>query len=303
MQQNKIELRQRRDVGEMITIYFDFFKYNVKNFTNIFINYNGIFILAFLLISYLLVTGFMGVASSNGNSESDTMLIGIGVLLFFVVFVIVSALNYSLASSYMIHYVKTTEDKPVDKKPVWQTVYNSLGVIIAFILFLVLIYVVFLMLSVVLAFIPIIGTLVQYVLSFAMTSWFGISFMVMLNEKKGVMDSFSEGWNLVKSNFWTCVGTNLVIGMLAGILILLILTIPGILIGIYTFHAAQTDVEIAQSVTAKVIYTLGTTAFLLAMAYSQSLSQFINGILYFSLHEKTYNDYTREKINQIGKPE
>ncbi len=299
MQQNKIELRQRRDVGEMITIYFDFFKKNYKQFTNIFINYNGIFILAFLLISYLLVSGFMGLASSNGERESDTMLLGIGALLFIVVFVIVAALNYSLASAFMITYVKSETTK-VDKKTVWNLVYNKLGVIIAFILFLVLIYFVFVVLSIVLAFIPILGTLVQYVISFAMSSWFGISFMVMLRENKGVIDSFSEGWMLVKTSFWTCVGANLVIGMIAGILILLILSIPGILIGIYTFHAVNTGDDISTSVVAKIIYTLGTTFFLLGIAYSQALSQFINGILYFSLHEKTYNENTREKIKQIG---
>ena len=300
MQDNKIELRQRRDVGEMITVYFDFFKQNFKTFTNIFINYNGIFILAFLLISYMLITGFFGAASSNGNSDSDAILIGGGAILFLIVFIIVAALNYSLASSFMIKYVKKPPQEVVSKKDVWKLVYNKIGTIIAFILFLVLIYFAFMIISIVLAFIPIIGALVQYVISFAITSWFGISFMVMLNEEKSVIDSFSEGWNLVKNNFWTCVGTNLVIGILAGILILLILAIPGVLVGIYTFHATSTEIEITQSVTAKIIYTLGLTSFLLAIAFSQALSQFINGILYFSLHEKTYNEFTRKKIEQIG---
>lgn len=303
MQQQKIELRQPRDLGDLITIYFDFLKQNFKNFTSIFITYNGIFILAFLLISYMLVTGFMGIAATSPENQSDTILVGAGVILFFIVFMVVSALNYSLASSYAIQYVNTPEGGIVDKNTVWKLIANNLGNIIAFILFLMLIYTVFIILSFVLAFIPILGTLVQYVFSFAISSWFGISFMVMLKENKGVIDSFYEGWYLVKNNFWTCVGTNLVIGLLVGVLILLILTIPGVLIGIYTFHAVQTEFEIVQSVPAKIIYTLGLTFFLLAMAFSQSLSQFINSILYFSLHEKTYNELTQSKIEEIGRQE
>jgi hypothetical protein len=303
MQQQKIELRQSRDLGDLITIYFDFLKLNFKNFTSIFITYNGLFILAFLLISYMLVTGFMGMASSSPDNQTDTFLIGAGVVLFFIVFIIVSALNYSLASAYAIQYVNTPAEEPVEKTTVWKRITNNIGSIIAFILFLMLIYTVFMILSIILAFIPILGTLVQYVISFGISSWFGISFMVMLQEKKGVIDSFYEGWDLVKNNFWTCVGTNLVIGLLVGVLILLILTIPGILIGIYTFHAVQTDFEIVQSVPAKIIYTLGLTFFLLALAFSQALSQFINSILYFSLHEKTYNQLTRAKIEEIGKSE
>ncbi len=58
MFQKKIEFRQKLDVGDIVTYYFDFLKQNIKSFTNIFISYNGIFILAFLGISYLLVTGF-----------------------------------------------------------------------------------------------------------------------------------------------------------------------------------------------------------------------------------------------------
>ncbi len=298
MQQEKIELRQKFDVGEMIKIYFDFFKQNFKNFTNIFISYNGVFILTFLGISYLLVTGFIGVSKNSGD-DSATMLIGFGALAFFLVFIVVAALNYSLSSSYISHYVKQ-DGIDVEKKSVWKLVLYNFGNIIVFILLLIVIYIGFFVASMILAFIPIIGGIAQWILSLAMTSWFGVSFMVMLHEKKGVTEAFGEGWRLVTKNFWKCVGVNLIIGVLTGILIILVLTIPGVLIGIYSFHAVETGVDIKNSVVAKTVWIIGLCVFFVIITYSQVLSQFINGILYFSIHEQTYNEYTREKIKQIG---
>ena len=145
------------------------------------------------------------------------------------------------------------------------------------------------------------GTLVQYVIQFWVTSWLGISFMVMLYENKNPIDALGEGWDLVKANFWKCVGANFILGLLVGILLLLLLIIPGVLVGFYSFHVVESGTIIAESAVAKIIYTLSLCAFFVVMAYSQSLSQFINGILYFSLHEQKYNINTREKIDQIGK--
>ena len=305
MPQKKIELRQRLDVGDLVTVYFDFLKQNFKSFTNIFISYNGIFILAFLGISYLLVTGLIGVFGTvSGLNETSTeiesaMYLGLGVLIYLIIFIIVATLNYSLSSSYISLYV-LQETIEIDKKSVWKKVKKNLSNIIVFTLLLIVIYVGYFIVSVVLAIIPIIGSIAQYILNFAITSWFGVSFMVMIHQRKNVTDSFSEGWVLVLKNFWKCVGVNLIIGLLTAILLLLVLSIPGILVGFYTFHAVETDVDLMTSVVSKIVWIIALWLFLIVITYSQALTQFINGILYFSLHEQTYNENTRSKIEQIG---
>ncbi|GAA4276231.1 hypothetical protein [Aquimarina mytili] len=311
MKNNYIELKQTRELGEIISTYFDFFKQNLKSFTNTFISYNGIFILLLLGVSYLLVTGFVGLYDSNTNTglfgdtttrEDSFMFIGIGFFLFFIVFMIIAALNYSLASGYMITYEK--QKKIIeDRRDVWSFVKENFGRIFIFILLLLVIYTGFLITSVILAFIPILGTLVQYVIQFWVTSWLGVSFMVMLYEGKSPIDALGEGWDLVKSNFWKCVGANFILGLLIGLLLLLVLVIPSVIVGVYTYHMVDTGADIANSAVAKIIYTISLCIFLIIMAYSQSLSQFVNGILYFSLHEQKYNVNTREKIDQIGASE
>ena len=305
MPQKKIELRQRLDVGDLVTVYFDFLKQNLKSFTNIFISYNGIFILSFLGISYLLVTGFMGMfgALNGGNDTSSEiesgLYLGFGVIIYFIIFIVVAALNYSLSSSYLSLYV-SEESKEIEKKSVWDMVKRNFSNIIVFILLLIAIYVGFFIASVILAIIPIVGSIAQYILNFAITSWLGISFMVMLHEKQSVTNSFSEGWRLVIKNFWKCIGVNLIVGLLTAILLLLVLSIPGIIVGFYTFHAVENDVDLMTSPVAKIIWIVAFWIFLIVITYSQALTQFINGILYFSLHEQTYNEYTRSKIEQIG---
>jgi len=84
---------------------------------------------------------------------------------------------------------------------------------------------------------------------------------------------------------------------------LVVLMIPGILVGIYSFHVVQNNVDVTASVVPTIIYTLATCIFLIVMVYTQCITQFVNGILYYALHEKTYNTNVRSKIEEIGKLE
>ena len=129
MKNNYIPLKVNREFGGIISVYFDFFKQNIKNFTNVFISYNGIFLIGLLITSYLLVSGFIGMiaqesgqspfAENIGNEQEYFIYLGIGGFLFFVIFLGVAFLNYSLSTSYMIKYVET-KDSNMDKKDVWQ---------------------------------------------------------------------------------------------------------------------------------------------------------------------------------------
>ncbi|MEK6155190.1 hypothetical protein WIW50_18105 [Flavobacteriaceae bacterium 3-367] len=304
-----IELKIDRDFGDIITIYFDFLKQNLKKFTSVFLSYNGIFIAGLLIVSYLLVSGFIGmityennrglVGEVAGTSDSYLIYLGVGGILFAVIFILVGILNFSLAGSYMIKY-EDTKGSSFDRREVWDLFKQRLGSIFVFILLLIFLYLAFFVISLVLAFIPILGMIVQYVVQFFITAWVGVSFFSLLQENKGITDAFGEGWNLVTNNFWKSVGVNFILGLLNGILLLVVLVIPGILIGFYTFHVVESDVDVGASIVPTIVFTLGTSIFLIIMVYAQCLSQFVNGILYYALHEKTYNTNTRTKIEQIG---
>ncbi len=311
MEENYLELKVNRDFGEIIAVYFDFLKQNIKRFTNIFLGYNGLFLVLLLVISYLLVSGFIGMITVADNIipggpeiADDTYLIylGLGGILFFLVFIAVAILNYSLAGAYMIRYEQYKGNTFV-KREVWDIIRTRLGSIMLFIVLLIIIYVGVSILGVVLMLIPLLGFLAYYIVLFYVLAWFGVSFFCMLEEDKGITEAFGEGWSLVYKNFWKAVGVNFILGLLNGILVFIIMVIPGVIVGIYTFHVVESGVDVNTGVIPTIIYTLGTCMFLIIMVYSQCLSQFVNGILYFALHEKAYNTNTRSKIDQIGNPE
>ncbi len=308
MQQKYIPLKQQRDVGDLITTYFDFLKTNFKPFLNIFISYNGLFILGFLGVSYLLITGFvgtffqtpqMGISNDITNYQIYMIVGGLG---YFVLLIITAILNYSLAAVYLIKY-EENKGELVEKRAVWEMVKNNLGKIILFIILLIFMYVAVMVVGVIVSFVPFLGTLAYYLLLLAYTSWMGLSFMSLIKDNKEVTEAFGEGWTLLKKYFWKSILTNLVITLLLVILMMVVLMVPGILVGVYAFHSLDTGVDLANSPIATVVWTLALTVVLILYTINQSLSQFVNGILYFSLHEETYNEATRERINNIGEGE
>ena len=305
MQHKHIELKTQRDVGEMITTYFEFFKQNFKSFLNIFISYNGLFILGYLGVSYLMVTGFVGtfvntpVYGIEGGPSGDEAYFAAGIIGFFILFIITTVMNYSLAAIYTIQY-QENKNGVVEKRKVWEVVKSNLGKIVLFVVLAVIMYLVLMVFGVIISFIPFLGSIAYYIMILAFMSWMGVSFMAMINDGKEVTDSLGEGWKLVKKYFWKSVLSNLVIGMLLGILMMVVLMIPGILIGIYAFHSLDTGVDLANSPVANVVWTLALSLLLILSSLNQSLSQFVNGIIYYSLHEETYNETTRERIDNIG---
>ena len=309
MKDNYIPLKVNREFGGIISAYFDFFKQNIKSFTNVFLSYNGVFLIGLLITSYLLVSGFIGmIAHESGQSpfsdnlaaeEDYYVYLGIGGFLFFIIFLGVAFLNYSLSTSYMIKY-EETKDSNVDKKEVWQYAKSQFGNILLFVLLLIPIYLVYFIVAIILAIIPLLGFFAQYIVQFFLTAWIGVSFFDMLQNKKSVTDALGEGWKLVTGSFWKSIGVNFILGLLLGLLLMIALIIPGIIIGVYTFHVVENDVDYTNSIVSTIVYTLGLSIFLIIAVYGQCLSQFINGILYYALHEKTYNENTRARIEQIG---
>ncbi|WP_420601039.1 hypothetical protein [Flagellimonas sp.] len=309
MRDKYIELRINRDFGDILTTYFDFLKQNIKKFTNVFLSYNGVFLVGLLITSYLLVSGFIGLIAAEGSwsgtglqqNNEDTYWIYIvaGGILFFIIFILVAGLNFSLSSSYLVKYDER-KGMGFDKKEVWEHTKARFGNTLIFILLLIPIYLVFMIVAVICAIIPLLGIFAQYIIQFFMTAWIGVSFFSMMSQNKGVTDAFGEGWNLVSKNFWRSVGVNFILGLLNGLLFFIIMLIPSIIIGIYTFHVVQNGVDVGSSIVSTVVYTIGLCLLLILMVYAQCLSQFVNGILFYALHEKTYNVNTRSKIEQIG---
>lgn len=298
-----IELRNRHDFGETINTYFLFLKYNFKKYTSLYLRYNTVSIILLLVSSYLLVTGFMGLASRDFrfgmNEDGDhTIYLIVGAIILVLVLFVTALINYSFSSSYMAEYVHKTGE--VTSKNVWENIKNNLGTIIVFIFIGIGVYIGYLVVSIALAFIPLLGMLVQYGLSFLVTSFFGLSFMAIFSDNKAIGDALSEGWNFTISSFWKVILFGLVIGILNSMITILIISIPGFIIGVYVYFSLESNIDLATNVFSSMVFTLGFAMFLLAFIYSQALSQIAYSVLYYNIFEDKYNTFLRTKIEDIG---
>ncbi|MFC0605508.1 hypothetical protein [Winogradskyella pulchriflava] len=303
MNEKYIELRTRSTFGDIINTYFLFLKHNFKSYTNLYLRYNAISIILTLICSYLLVTGFMGLASRDfrfgmgNNVATDSYFIAGAVILFLIVFV-TSLINYSFSSAYVAEYVNNEGE--IVSKNIWRSILSKIGTIIIFILIGGLLYIAYLVVSGILTFIPFLGMIIQYGLSFTITAIFGLTFMSIFANKKGFGEAISEGFDFTFSNFWRVVLYGLVIGILNMMILAMLSSIPSVIMGIYVYFSVDSGVDIATSVFAKIVLTLWFACFLLAFIYSQALSQLSYGILYYNLYEVKYNIFLQKKIDQIG---
>ena len=107
-------------------------------------------------------------------------------------------------------------------------------------------------------------------------------------------------YNFDADAFITKGTAKLVIDILNLMITMLIISIPGFIISFYVYFSIESNVDLATSIFANVIFTLGFAMFLLAFIYSQALSQVAYGVLYYNIYEENNNVFLRSKIDQIG---
>lgn len=303
MNEKYIELRNRSTFGDIINTYFLFLKYNFKSYTNLYLRYNAVSIVLTLICSYLLATGFMGIASRDfrfgmsNNTDPDSYFLA-GVIVLLLIVLMTSLINYSFSSAYVAEYANN--DGKIVSKNIWRSIINNLGTIVIFIIIGALLYVIYLIISFIVAFIPLLGMIIQYGLSFTMTAVFGLTFMSIFSNQKGFGEAISEGLDFTFSNFWRVVLFGLVIGILNLMITLLLLSVPGFVFFIYAYFSIDSNIDITTSAFGTSMITFIFASFILSFIYTQALSQVSYGILYYNLYEVKHNVFLRKKIDQIG---
>ncbi|MBO3116616.1 hypothetical protein J4050_07655 [Winogradskyella sp. DF17] len=303
MNDNYIELRTRSTFGDIVNTYFLFLKYNFKSYTNLYLRYNAASIALTLIASYLLVTGFLGLASRDfrfgmsNNIESDSYFIA-GLIVFLLIIFVTSLINYSFSSAFIAQYVNNQGH--INPKTIWRSILNNLGTIIVFILIGALLYGLYLIITVMVSFIPLLGMIIQYGLSFTLAAVFGLTFMSIFSSNKSFGEAISEGFDLTFSNFWRVILFGLVIGILNFLISALIVAIPSVIIGVYVYFSVESNVDLLTNTFSTLVFTFGFAAFILSFIYTQALSQLSYGILYYNLYEVKYNVFLQKKIEQIG---
>lgn len=299
-----IEPRLRRDFGGIITAFFNFMKANIRGLINVFISYNGIFFILFLISVYFLVTGFVEflIIENIPGESSDVASLTIGFSIMLLVFLIglASIFNFAISSSYMSLYEEKKQSN-LPKKMVWLKAKRAFWGILLVAVFAVFLYFVYAIAQIVLAFIPLLGTIATLLIGLGVNAWIGLTiFSYVHNEDKNVFDAIGEAWQLLFSGFWKTIGVNFVLGFLVQICLFALTLGPAIIAGVITYHAVDNVNDFTDSTLSHISIILIITLFCIMMMFLQMISQIINSFLYFNLHEFKHNVYLRQRVIQIG---
>ena len=217
-----IEPRLRRDFGGVITAFFNFMKANIKGLINVFVGYNGIFFILFLISVYFLITGiveYLIMESSQygfGTGDRDMASIMIGAAFIVLIFLIALAtiFNYAISSSYISLY-ETQKTNNLPKKQVWNKAKKAFWGVFVLGLCAVVLYFVYFIGQIVLAFIPIIGTIASVIIGLGFNAWISISiFSYVHNDDHNIFDACGEASAFLFSGLSRTIGVNFVLGFL-----------------------------------------------------------------------------------------
>jgi hypothetical protein len=302
-----VEPRLRRDFGAIMSAYFDFLKGNMKALFNAFVAYNGIFVIFFLLGSYLVVTGVVQViiaqnnwvTGDNSGYETGGLLAGSGAILLIIIFLISSLLNYGIASSYVSIYERKKVNN-LDRKEVFRLAKSKFGGLILFAISAVMLYLVYFAVQLVLAFIPLLGSLIAIAIGMAFNAWLSLTIFSYVHKGEGVFTAFGEAWTLLFSGFWKAIGVNLVLGIIIQVVITALNILPAVLVGVYLYNTIDDGNGLQDDIFGQILIVVMITLFCIAFMFAQILSQSVNAFLYFNLHETKYNEYLRSRIEKLG---
>lgn len=304
-----IEPRLRRDFGGIVTAFFNFMKANIRGLINVFIGYNGIFFILFLISVYFLITGLvdyliaqnMGyLGGSNVDTNTAGLLIGFATIFLLLFIAIATVFNYAISSSYVSLY-ETEKQNNIPKRQVWNKAKKAFWGVLLLGFCAIAMYFIYFIVQIVLAFIPIVGTIVSVVVGLGFNAWIGLAvFSYVHNDTYNVFDAFGEAWQLLFSGFWKAIGVNFVLGFLVQICLFALTLGPAIISGVIAFHAIENSGDFTESTISHILLIVVLTLFCILIMFLQMISQVINAFVYFNLHEFKHNIYLRQRVNQIG---
>lgn len=271
-----LELRKRRELGDILSDTFTFARINSKALIPVLIKTTGIFFLINLLFSAVYQYASMeNMAISNTGFFFGTLfLMLLGSLLYYAS---ASAAIYSFMDNY-------TETKGLVNPD--QIIQNSRSKMINLLLLGVMVY-----------FVLIIGFLFFLIPGIYLLVPVAICFPILIFRNLGKRDSFQASFKLVSGYWWVTFGTLLVVGIVIGIISIVFSLPPTIYLSLKTLAVESGE---STGMSGDFIFLILST---LSSAVSNLLSIFIIiavGLIYFDLDEEKNKTGIRAKLEELG---
>ena len=312
------ELYKKRDLSANFSDTIAFFKTFGKHYFKNYFVINGIFLMVLVVLIYLISKVYMelifsGIVNNQNNSnylmayfDNNMVLIAVGFIITFLLIVILSMLNISFPVIYFKLFEKTNSDT-FSTQEIISGLKSTIGKMIIFLLgsiFILLPLAIIVFGILVVLCMVLIGIPLLFIVGPAFISWISLSYYEYILKDVGYFTALSNGFSLVKQQFWTTVGTTFLMMILIQIIQGFITMIPYVISMIWMFTSTKNLQE-----TNSQTETLSTMGILIAviMVFSVLLSYIFNnfilvnqGLIYFGLQEENENHTTKSQIDLIG---
>lgn len=307
------QLFKKRNFSDYISDTFTFFKVTGKHFFKNYFIINGTLLILLMVLTYFVFKVYFEMLFANIGSSAPNFLedyfnnnIGliVGVfLLFFVLIMFVSLINYSFPVIYMNLYEKKKGNN-FETKEIVAELKSKFGKIVVFFLVIFLLSItaglIIMGLIVALMFV-LIGFILALIVVPALLALIQLSFYEYMNSEISVINALGKGFEKLKQNFWPIVGSTVVMYFIIQIVITIFSMVPYV-IGIASMF---TSIENGNSQEESLsFFSIMMVLFMcIALLFSYILNNLLvvnNGIIYYSLREQNENKNTLSDIDLIG---
>lgn len=290
MNNNYIEFKKKRELGDILTDTFAFLRQNVKPIFSVLLRTAGIPFILLLLASayYTFSTANLldPVSIRNGELFNSINVLFAALIMFFTL-----AVFYATLFGSIMHIIKGYIDNNgiINKSEIENNFKNDLGKIVGLGLlgFIILLFGCFL------CFLP--GIYLYVPLN--------LTFSIMVFKNKGVSDAIGESFDLIKNEWWITFATFLVLGIIIWV-IGFVFSIPAFIYSLAnTFTAASEGSFTDPSEMYDWVFILLNTIASAARFILYSVTAITAAFIYFNINERKHNTGTFEQIDSLGKSE
>lgn len=307
------QLFKKRNFSDYISDTFSFFRITGKHFFKNYFIINGTLLILLMVLTYFVFKVYFEMMFANIGSSAPNFLedyfnnnIGliIGVfLLFFLLIMFISLINYAFPIVYMNLYDKH-KGNHFESKEIIAELKSKFGKMLLFLLVLFLLGMtaglIILGLVVALMFI-LVGFLLLIILGPALLAFVQLSFYEYLNAEIGIFNALGKGFDKLKQNFWPIIGSTIVMYFIVQIVISIFSMVPYIIGIASVFTSIENQGSPEESLS---FLSIMMVVFMcLAMLFSYILNNLLvvnSGIIYYSLREQNENRNTINDIDLIG---
>lgn len=301
------ELFKKRDVSSLISDTIAFFKIEGKSFFKNYFIINGPLLTILVICIYLLGDNlFSGIFQNSTNLEA-ILANDVAYSSFLVIILISVSIIFSvIAYTFPILYLKNMENGvPHTPSNYLKQIKGASGRAIIFAIgtcFLILpLLAICLFVSILLAFI-IIGIPILFILSAFSISWISVSYFEYIHNKTSFFNSYGKAFDIIKANFWTTIGSTLIVYMIIQIITTLVSFLPQTYYYFKLFTSLNSGTSIEDELSPLFAIVMGVTMIIsIVTSFILNNIMLVNqGLIYYSGQEKEKSFNAFNSIDQIG---